>query len=144
MAIDIAPPNSDDEVNRHRFYTAISAALDNNTHAMLSIGEKLDEIGSKHENVSIEFNHLKSSIATALRIGSIICVLLGGAATLTLQQTWAYADRLERLERTAEMYTIIFKPHETLPDQVNAVKQRLNTIEEDLGNLKRDSRKVVP
>jgi hypothetical protein len=130
MSVDVNPPNDDKETTRHKFYVAITSALDNNTKAMLAIGAKLDVIVAEHNTVAEEFKHLQTSIRTTLQIAAFLATIMGGVTGVMLTKTWQYADRLEAMERFAEIHEIKFKPYERHPEQLEHLKDRITALEE--------------
>lgn len=138
--IDINPPKDDNETTRHKFYVAVTSALDNNTRAMEAIGGKLDIIVKEHNLVADEFRELQTSIKTTLRIASIIITLLGSSTALMLNKTWQYADRLEKVERYIEIHDMQTKSLDRLPEKVDALKNRLGSLEDEVYNQTKRNR----
>ncbi len=135
MTLDVQPPHDDEETTRHKFYVAITAALDNNTAAMNRIGEKLDDIRLNSDTVTRDFNEFKNkseaSFSTFIRGVSLVAVILGGSLSFVVQKGAGYMDRVETLERKAADYEIIFKPHIPIPDQIQALKSRVSDLENE-------------
>lgn len=140
MVINTNPPNDDDTVTRHVFYTAMSAALDNNTNALNSIGQKLDEMTKRHSAVEKEFRDVQTSIRTTIKIAVILATLFGGVLTIIVREAFDYSNRFDVVERWKETHVIQEKSIVSLPDQVAALKYRMNLSEEEIANLKRAGR----
>lgn len=138
MTLDVQPPHDDEETTRHKFYVAITAALDNNTAAMNAIGDKLDSIAKKNESVTDDFREFKTSIESSSKtldkMVKVLSSIFGGLFIMLATQTYGYIARIEALERKAADYEIIFKAHVTLPEQVQAIKNRLSEDESILQN----------
>jgi hypothetical protein len=137
MPHEIELPSDDSERNRHQFYYALASALENNTTAMVGITDKLEDISTKHAGVAQQFRDLQVTIKTIAWVAAAICTVLGGATGMLLKEAWGYTDRVTKLERNKEMFDMTWKQHEPVPDQLQALKGRLGSLEDELSDYKR-------
>jgi archaellum component FlaC len=135
MTLDVQPPHDDEETTRHKFYVAITAALDNNTAAMNRIGEKLDDITDSNENVTKEFHEFKhrseATLSTFIRGVTFLAAVLGSSLVFLFQQGYTYFDRVEKIERRLIEHEIQARALIVVPEQIQAIKSRLSEIEGD-------------
>ena len=131
--INTDPPENDDTVSRHKFYTAIAASLDNNTQAMLSVVTKLEDVSKRLVVVEKDFADLKTTIKTSIKIVSVVVTLLGGAVTAMGNGVLNYTLRIETLEKTS----VTEDKFKIVPEQISGLKYRMNIMEEDVSRLKK-------
>lgn len=132
MTVDVNPPNDDKETTRHKFYVAVTSALDNNTNAMLSIGKKLDILVDEHNTVADEFKDLQISIRNTLRIAAFLATILGASTAVMLSKTWQYTERLEKLEQYVQIHEVQTKPYEKMPEKIEALNRKVQSLEDEV------------
>lgn len=127
------------------FYSALLHAINSLTEVTRALGTKLDTLAKSHETVEDTVKEQQIRAQQTLKVVGVVWLVFGGVMTVyvkgTIDDVKSYIGRLEKLEKTAEMYQLVFKPHENLPDQVQAVKNRLNALEDDFTEMKRKERK---
>ena len=137
MTDPVQPPTNDDERDRHRFYAQMASAINANTSAL----ERVFKVLGKIENKLDEFEKLQTEIQTTKRFAIGVYSLLLIVVGWIFVQSLSVVNRVDKLERLAEVYQLIFKPHEAIPDQVQALKSRVNSIEDQVTEIQRNHKK---
>lgn len=164
MTEPITPPHTDSETDRHRFYAQMAAAVNNAAAAQERIFNVLlrieDSINAQKEHnhglatakelefhanqlldVRKDFDRLETQITTTGRNFRLVSGLLGVLLTAMVGSAMGIYNRVDKLERTAEVYQLIFKPHEALPEKFDAMKNRINAVEDQIGDHIRSEKK---
>jgi hypothetical protein len=138
---DIRLPEADRPNDITQFHMAVIHAIDNNTKALNALGEKLDDLTVRHWEVANEFRDAQTRVKTIMSIASAVWVAVAGYGAFWLEKTATKAElqvsRLEKLEKWSEIETIMHKPLEGMPDAIQSMKLRLNTMEDKIDNMEK-------
>ena len=157
MTEPINPPSTDAETDRHRFYAQIASAYNNHAAAQERIFDVLmrieDSINAQKEHnhglatakelefhagqlvdVRKDFDKLETQITTTGKNFKLVSGIVGFLLVAVLGAALGLFNRVDKLERTAEVYQLIFKPHEALPEKFDAMKNRINALEDQVGD----------
>jgi hypothetical protein len=129
----IEPPGDDGETNRHRFYAQMAASNNNIAGALGRIFNVLKGIETKLD----DFEKLKTEMNTTKKFAAGVYSLMLIVVGWIFVQSLGALNRIDKLERTAEVWQIIFKPHEQLPDQMQSMRNRVNTLEDKLSDMEK-------
>lgn len=137
----IKPPATDEERDRHRFYAQSAQSTNANIAALtrvFGVLQTIEESLERQEKFQTKMTTI-ASVVGVLWVG--VSGIVGFYASRVVEGNDQMSARIEKLEKTAEIYAIIFKPHENVPDQVQAIKSRLNQLEDQVVDLQRRERK---
>lgn len=151
MMETIVPPSVDNETDRHRFYAQVasslngqSAALERAFSAIKGVEEAIEAQSHVLGNALAEQSKVLSDMrVTGRNIIWVVALLsssLGGAVTYVFNSYSAMAEKVERIDRAVEIKEATSKQLIGVPDRLQAITNRLNSIEDDLASIKKGRR----
>lgn len=148
MMETIYPPTVDSETDRHRFYAQVasslnsqSAALERAFNAIKGVEEAIEAQSHVLGNALTEQSKVLSDMRVTGRniVWAVtIAASLGGSGIGYIFKSYNdTATKVEKLDRDAEIKDATSKQLQGLPDRVQAITNRLNSIEDDIAAMKK-------
>ena len=137
MPPDLSAPDTDDEVARAKFYTSVAQTL----NSVASGQERSFKILEKLEGAVSKQQEFQQKLIFGASIIGVIWVGASGIAGWYAQRLVAQAElqvsRIEALEKAAVVKDIQSKMYEGVPEKLDAIKNRMNHIEDEVEMLVR-------
>jgi hypothetical protein len=128
--MQLLPPQSDSETERHKFYAALTAALNN----ISSSQERTFKVLSEVENSISDQHKFQTRIYAMGSAFSILWFIFSGAigwyANRVVNNYDLMVAKVEKMERSLEIAELKGKPLEAIPDKVDALKSRVTRLED--------------
>lgn len=149
MTDTLHPPEEDAEVDRHRFYAQVASGLNANTAAM---ARAFDAIKSVEEALQAQSGVLGNALAEQSKVLSEMRTtgrnIIAAVLFLSTAAGWyisrvvsgydAMAATVEKLDRQAEIRAEASKQLDGLPQQIQALNNRINMIDNSVAQLRHE------
>ena len=126
----ITPPANDEERERHKFYLAITHALNSFAQGQeraFSIMAEMDKSVKEHHKFQTKVYTVGSVI---IAIWFAISGIVGWYANRLVGGYDLIAAKVETMERKLEINDLKAKPLEAIPDKVDALRSRVSRLED--------------
>jgi hypothetical protein len=145
METKLKPPDSDNEVDRHKFYTAITIFLGINQNATETIGKKLDTLTDSYDTVHDIINASETRNKTMISGAVFLWAVISGMAGWYVERTVANFDkfmaRFDVVERKMQTWEPELDKIKDLPEKQAALARRIEDMQRQLFELEQDKDK---
>jgi len=113
MGNNIEPPNSDELIVRHAFYSKVSSELSTNSKDINNLGNNLRTFVSDFETIKDEVKATETRNKTIIAVAALIWTVLGGSIGMYIQKGFSsnelHEQKILALENTIEKQKIDYE-----------------------------------
>jgi len=113
MGNNIEPPNSDELIVRHAFYSKVSSELSANSKDINNLGNNLRTFVSDFETIKDEVKATETRNKTIIAVAALIWTVLGGSIGMYIQKGFSsnelHEQKILALENTIEKQKIDYE-----------------------------------
>ncbi len=113
MGNNIEPPNSDELIVRHAFYSKVSSELSTNSKDINNLGNNLRTFVSDFETIKDEVKATETRNKTIIAVAALIWTVLGGYIGVYIQKGFSnnelHEQKILALENTIEKQKIDYE-----------------------------------
>ena len=128
--IILAPPRTDELIERHQFYATITGHTVRNVQDIDGIGKKIIVFNENFDIVRDEVKATSTRNRTIITAAIVIWALISSVIGIYIQRGMAGADQLlsqvELLSKKSLLMETIIEQRKEMPGQIDALKRSVN------------------